>query len=166
MLNKVILTGNVGRAPKVCLTQEGKEIVTFYLATSQYWKDETGEWQSVTDWHHIAIFRESTIRWLKDVLKRGDSVYVEGKLTYHSWTDKYGQKLFSPHVVITNREGRVEYLRSSSFHNPVSQSSNLNSNLNVQNKLQPASLEAKRCSEQIDESVDVSAQEETQALSY
>jgi single-strand DNA-binding protein len=156
MLNKVILTGKVGRAPKVCLTQEGKELVTFSLATAQHWRDEEGEWQSATDWHHIAVFRGSTIRWLKDVLKSGDPLYVEGKLTYHSWIDKFGQKRLSSHVVITNRDGRVEYLRPSSFQNTTSQSPNLISNLDVQDKPQPVSLEAEHGSEQKDESVGLS----------
>lgn len=165
MLNKVILTGKVGRAPKFCVTQEGKELVSFSLATSVYWRDEAGEWQSATDWHHIAVFRESTIRWLKGVLKRGDPLYVEGKLTYHSWIDKFGQKRLSSHVVITNREGRVEYLRSSPFQNTVSQPPNLISNLNVQDTSQPASLEEESHSEQKNKSESTSLQiEPTKAL--
>ncbi len=169
MLNKVILTGKVGRAPKVCLTQQGKELVTFFLATSVYWRDEEGEWQSATDWHHIAVFRESTIRWLKDVLKSGDLLLVEGKLAYHPWIDKFGQKRLSSRVVITNREGRVEYLRPSPFQNTVSQPPNLVSNLNVQNTSQPVFLEAEDHSEQKDESEVYSfetSQENPQPLSH
>lgn len=170
MLNKVILTGKVGRAPKVCLTQAGKELVTFSLATSVHWRDEEGERQSATDWHHIAVFRESTLKWIKDVLKSGDPLYVEGKLTYHSWIDKFGQKRLSSHVVVTNREGRVEYLRPSSpFQHIVSQPPNLISNLNVQNTSQSAFLEAESLSEQKEESGVASfetSQENPQPLSY
>lgn len=108
MLNRVTLQGNIGRVPSIALTQDGREIASFSMATTQNWKDESGEWQSATDWHQITVFRESTIRWIKEILKRGDSVYVEGKLTYQQWTDKYGQPRRTPHVVIAGREGRVE----------------------------------------------------------
>lgn len=108
MLNRVTLQGNIGRVPSIALTQDGREIASFSMATTQNWKDESGEWQSATDWHQITVFRESTIRWIKDILKRGDPVYVEGRLTYQRWTDKYGQSRLIPHIVVTGREGRVE----------------------------------------------------------
>ena len=127
MLNRVILQGNIGRAPKISLTQEGKQMATFSLATTQNWKDEAGEWQSATDWHSIVVFRGPTIGWIKDVLKRGDPVYVEGKLTYHQWTDKFGQKRSTPHVVIVGREGCVRRLVSSVSNNNKAQPSNINS---------------------------------------
>ena len=111
MLNRVTLYGNIGRAPSIALTQDGREIASFSVATTQNWKDESGEWQSATDWHQITVFRESTIRWIKDILKRGDPVCVEGKLTYQQWTDKYGQSRRTSHVVVAGREGRVECLK-------------------------------------------------------
>ena len=108
MLNRVTLQGNIGRVPSIALTQGGREVASFSMATTQNWKDESGEWQSATDWHQITVFRESTIRWIKEILKRGDPVCVEGKLTYQQWTDKYGQPRRTSHVVIAGREGRVE----------------------------------------------------------
>ena len=111
MLNKVILKGNVGRAPKVFLTQEGKKIVSFSLATKISWKDKSGEWQSTTDWHRVTVFRKSTIRWIKDLLKQGDPVCVEGKLTYQHWIDKYGQPRLTSHVVVSGYGGKVESLK-------------------------------------------------------
>lgn len=112
MLNRVTLEGNIGLAPRISLTRDGGEMATFSLATSVRWKDGTGEWQSVTDWHCVIVFRESTIGWIKDILNRGDTVYVEGKLTYQQWTDTYGQARFTPRVVISAREGRIEVRRS------------------------------------------------------
>ena len=116
MLNRVTLQGNIGRVPSIALTQDGREVASFSMATTQNWKAclrEGGEpeWQSATDWHQITVFRESTIRWIKDILKRGDPVYVEGKLTYQQWTDKYGQPRRTSHVVVAGREGRVECLK-------------------------------------------------------
>ncbi|OJW46256.1 MAG: hypothetical protein BGO67_08545 [Alphaproteobacteria bacterium 41-28] len=112
MLNKVILQGNIGRTPKVWLTQEGREIATLSLATSSFWKDANGELQTCVEWHRVTVFRESTVTWIKNSLKKGDCIYVEGKLTYQQWTDKFGQSRYTPHVVVTGREGRIEYLRS------------------------------------------------------
>lgn len=147
MLNRVVLQGNIGRDPRVSLTQEGKEIVNFSLATTQHWKDKTGEWQSTTDWHNVSIFRESTVGWAKDVLKRGDSVYVEGKLSYNHWIDRDGKKRVTAHVCVAARDGKVQQLSRpdpiplSSNNNPsLPSNSNLNhhsgSDLNLQNKVQ------------------------------
>lgn len=113
MLNKVILMGNVGRSPHIFLTQEGREIANFSLATTVAWKDKEGEWQSATDWHQITVFRGSTVRWVKDLVKKGDTVYVEGKLVYQRWTDKYNHPRITAHVVVSSRGGKVEHLRSS-----------------------------------------------------
>ncbi len=112
MINKVILKGNVGKDPHVSLDQKGRQIATFSLATSTTWKDANGEWHQHVDWHQIVVFRESTARWIKDALKKGDAVYVEGKLTYHQKTDKFNQLRLIPNIVIAGFNGKVEQLRS------------------------------------------------------
>lgn len=112
MLNKIILLGNIGRTPKVGIDQNGREIATFSLATNTSWKATTGEWQKHTDWHHIIVFRESTVRWIKEIFKKGDTVYVIGRLTYHQWTDPYNQTQTTPSIVISGFEGIVEHIRS------------------------------------------------------
>lgn len=167
MFNRVILQGNTGRTPRLSLTQEGKEILTFSVATVSSWKDEAGEWVSTTDWHHIAIFRESTIKWLKNKLKRGDPVYIEGKLTYNSWIDKYGQKRVNSHVTIAGRDGHIVHLPSAVIR---SQSSNSNSNPTaqdnpVQDNPNSACLEEKLYSEQEECREDLSFEEEDIPLS-
>ena len=130
-MNKVILIGKVSRAPTTCLTQKRKEIATFFVETSHSWKDETGEWQAAIDWHQVSVFRESTVRWVKDVLKRGDPVSVEGKLSYQYWTDKFGQTRSTPHVVIARTEGKVEHFPFASNKNR-NQYFNLNSPLKIE----------------------------------
>lgn len=75
-MNKVILVGNVSRAPKTYLTHHGKEFTTFFVETTDSWRDEAGEWHSATDRHRISVFRESTVRWVKDVLKYGDPIFL------------------------------------------------------------------------------------------
>ncbi|MBP9777451.1 MAG: single-stranded DNA-binding protein [Alphaproteobacteria bacterium] len=120
MLNKVILRGHIGRDPEVKMTKKGRQIATFFLATRFSWKDEDGEWQIHTDWHRITIFRESTIGWVKNILKKGDMVDVEGRLSYHCWADKFQQRRFTTHVVIEDGQGRVEYLPRASQEEGVS----------------------------------------------
>lgn len=112
MINKVILKGNIGKKPHIALDQRGREIASFSLATNTKWKDGSGEWHQHVDWHQIVIFRDSTVRWIKDVLKKGDTVYIEGKLSSHNWTDKYNQPRTDSAVIIAGSEGKVEYLRS------------------------------------------------------
>lgn len=126
MINKVILYGTVGHAPEIFMTQDGREIATVSLATSQHWKDKTGECQSVTDWHRVTIFRESTVRWIKYSLRRGDKVYVEGKLTYQHWTDKQGKERRTAHVVISGADKfeRLNRPQSSLQHNELASEKN------------------------------------------
>lgn len=119
MINKVTLYGNVGRSPEVFLTQDGREIATFALATSVYWKDKIGEWQSATDWHRITVFREATVGWIKNSLRRGDKVFVEGKLTYHYWTDKLGKERRTAHVVVSGFGGKFERLSQASSYSQL-----------------------------------------------
>lgn len=110
-MNKIILKGNIGHAPRISLTQDGREIATFSLATSSSWKDETGEWQTHTDWHRIIVFRESTVGWIKDLLQKGDTIYVEGKLTYRQKKDKYNHSRLMPYIVISGSGGKLEHIR-------------------------------------------------------
>ena len=112
MLNKIMLTGNVGRTPKIWLTPDRREIATFPLAASKSWKDDFGKWQTYTDWHKITVFRESMVKWMKTSLNKGDKVYLEGKLTYHSWKDIHNQNRLTAYIVISGQHGCLEYLRS------------------------------------------------------
>ena len=134
-MNKVILIGKVSRAPKTYLTHHGKEYTTFFVETTHSWKAcprEGGEpeWHSAMDRHRVSVFPESSVWWVKDVLKCGDHVFLEGKLTYQHWTDKFGQSRFTPHVVIAREEGKVEHFLSTATKNRK-HPSNLNSNQNL-----------------------------------
>ena len=108
MRNSVTLEGRLGRHPDVFMTQKGRQIAKISLATSSTWKEETGEWQTKTSWHEIIIHRNSTIGWVKDVLKQGDLVCVEGRLSYHFWKDGYNQRRRKAQVVVSEHYGKVE----------------------------------------------------------
>lgn len=139
--------GNVGRCPHIFLTQEGKEIANFSLATTVAWKDKEGEWQSATDWHQITVFRDSIVRWVKDLVKRGDTVYVEGKLVYQRWTDKYNRPRITAHVIVSGQGGKVEHLRSS-------RSNSQNKSIKAETDQDaPLSNEASTCAKDMNEDV-------------
>jgi single-strand DNA-binding protein len=111
MLNRVILFGNLGRAPEFKKTQEGKDLAILSLATSFSWKGVDGEWNKHVDWHHVIVLNEPTVRWMQDVMRKGDPVYVEGKLMYKESVDKFGQKRAVANVVVGERGGRVRLMR-------------------------------------------------------
>lgn len=108
MINHVTLEGRLGREPDIFMTQQGRQIAKFSLGTSTTWKDETGEWQTKLHWHEIVVHRDSTIRWVKGVLKRGDLVHVEGRLSYHHWKDRHKQQRRKAQVIVSEHYGKVE----------------------------------------------------------
>ena len=112
MINRVILHGNVGNTPLYKKTQEGKKMISFSLATSFNWKGTDGEWNKHVDWHRVSVFKASTVRWLKDLLKKGDSIYLEGALRSFEQKNENGLRRMETHVVVTDREGLVEHIRS------------------------------------------------------
>ena len=101
-VNKVILIGNLGRDPEVRHLENGASVANFPIATSETYKDRnTGERISQTEWHNIVVWRG-----LADVaekyLKKGNSVYIEGKLKTRSWEDKEGNTRYTTEVVADN----------------------------------------------------------------
>mgnify|MGYP000078238509 CR=1 FL=1 len=109
-MNKVILKGTLGCDPKRYIIQDGGEIAAFILATHTLWKEPSEEWEKYTDWHQVIVFRKTTLKWMQDILKEGDPVYVEGKLSYHQWEDDYGQTRYNPYIIVLDQEGCVKQL--------------------------------------------------------
>ena len=102
-LNKVVLIGNLGRDPEFRSTNEGKEIATFSIATSDSWKDRlTGEKKEKTEWHRIVIFNEALVRVIKNYVKKGSKIYLEGSLQTRKWVDSSGQEKYSTEIVLQN----------------------------------------------------------------
>jgi single-strand DNA-binding protein len=100
-LNKVSLIGNLGKAPEVRSTQDGREIANLTVATSETWKDkQSGERREKTEWHRVTIFNEALVRVAKSYLDKGSKVYIEGQLQTRKWTDQAGQDRYSTEVVL------------------------------------------------------------------
>ena len=97
-VNKVILLGNVGRDPDVTFIEGNICVAKFNLATTEYYKDKTGNTQTQTEWHNIVLWRSLAELAIKN-LKKGSSVYLEGKLKTKTWEDKTGIKKQSTEIV-------------------------------------------------------------------
>lgn len=97
-VNKVILVGNLGKDPEVRHLEGGASVANFTLATTETYKDKTGNRQEQTEWHNIVVWRG-----LADVaekyLKKGMTIYIEGKLRSRSWDDKEGNKRYTTEIV-------------------------------------------------------------------
>lgn len=100
-LNKVTLIGNVGADPEVRSTNGGNRVATFSLATSRVWNDASGAKQEKTEWHRCVVWN-SKVSTLADIVeryvKKGDKLYVEGRIEYRQWQDKDGQTKYSTEI--------------------------------------------------------------------
>ena len=101
-LNKVLLIGRLGADPEVKQMVNGKSVARLSLATSNTWKDKnTGERKEKTEWHRVVIFNEGLVNVVKQYVKKGAQVYIEGQLTTRKWTDeKSGQEKYSTEIVL------------------------------------------------------------------
>jgi len=101
-LNKVLLIGRLGADPEVKQMVNGKSVARLSLATSNTWKDKnTGEKKEKTEWHRIVIFNEGLINVVKQYVKKGAQVYIEGQLTTRKWRDeKSGLDRYSTEVIL------------------------------------------------------------------
>jgi len=88
-VNKVILVGNLGRDPEMRYMPSGDAVANFSVATTDSWKDKNGQKQERTEWHRISMFGKLA-EIAGEYLKKGSSVYVEGRLQTREWTDKEG----------------------------------------------------------------------------
>jgi single-strand DNA-binding protein len=86
-VNKVILLGNVGKDPEIRSTPGGTMVASFTLATTDRQKDAQGNWQDRTEWHNLKAFNR-TAEIIRDYVKKGSKLYIEGKITTTSWEDK------------------------------------------------------------------------------
>jgi len=99
-VNKVILLGNVGKDPEIRSTPGGAIVANFTLATSDRFQDAQGNWQDRTEWHTLVAFKR-TAEIVRDYVKKGSKLYIEGKLQTRSWDDKEsGAKRYKTEVVV------------------------------------------------------------------
>ncbi len=100
-LNKVTLIGNLGNDPEIRSTTGGNRVANFSLATSRAWNNQQGEKQEKTEWHKCIVWNSKGSQ-LADIVeryvKKGDKIYVEGRIEYRQWTDKEGQTRYMTEI--------------------------------------------------------------------
>jgi single-strand DNA-binding protein len=98
-VNKVFLLGNVGKDPEIRATAGGMTVASFSLATADRAKDAQGNWADKTEWHNIVCFQR-TAEVVRDYVKKGSQLLIEGKIQTRSWDDKTsGEKKYKTEIL-------------------------------------------------------------------
>jgi single-strand DNA-binding protein len=97
-VNKVILVGNVGKDPEVRYLEGGSSVANFSLATTEFYKNKSGEKVSQTEWHNIVAWRHLA-ELSEKYINKGRQLYIEGRITTRSWEDKDGNKRYTTEIV-------------------------------------------------------------------
>lgn len=103
MANRVILIGRTGKEPELTFTQAGLAICKFTLATSESFKDKSGNRTERTEWHNVVAFGK-TGEIIREHIGKGQQIYIEGKIHYNKWQDKDGQNRISTEIVVDRFE--------------------------------------------------------------
>ena len=113
-VNKVILLGNLGADPETRYMPNGDAVATVRLATTETWKDRnSGEKREATEWHRVVFFRKLA-EIVGQYLKKGSSVYIEGRIRTRKWQDKDGQERYTTEIeaeemkMLGSRQGQGE----------------------------------------------------------
>lgn len=100
-VNKVILVGNLGKDPEVRYLDSGVAVANFSLATTENYKNKEGERVSQTEWHDVVLWR-GLAEVAEKYLKKGSSVYIEGKIKTRKWEDKEGNTRYKTEIMADN----------------------------------------------------------------
>jgi single-strand DNA-binding protein len=102
-VNRVILIGNLGKDPEIRNLEGGAKVANFPLATTESFKNRNGEKTEHTEWHNIVLWR-GLAEVSEKYLKKGNSVFIEGRIRTRSWDDKDGQKHYMTEIVADNMQ--------------------------------------------------------------
>ncbi|MDO8412701.1 MAG: single-stranded DNA-binding protein [Gallionellaceae bacterium] len=98
-VNKVILVGRLGKDPETRYMTNGEAVTNVSLATSENWKDKSGEKQEKTEWHNLVFYRRLA-EIAGEYLKKGSMIYAEGKITTRKWQDKEGKDRYTTDIIV------------------------------------------------------------------
>ena len=102
-VNKVILVGRLGKDPETRYMTNGEAVTNATLATSENWKDKSGEKQEKTEWHNLVFYRRLA-EIAGEYLKKGSQIYVEGKIQTRKWQDKEGKDRYTTEIVVNEMQ--------------------------------------------------------------
>jgi len=112
-LNKVQLIGHLGKDPEIRSFSNGGRIANLSVATSESWKDKsTGEKKEKTEWHRVTVSADGAVGFIEKYAKKGDSVYVEGKIETRKYADKDGVEKYSTEIAVKPFGGDFKILSS------------------------------------------------------
>ncbi len=97
-VNKAIIVGNLGSDPEIRTTSGGSRVATLSVATNRRWQGKSGEMQEDTQWHRVVVWNRLA-EIVEQYVKKGDRVYVEGRIQYRQWEDQQGQKRYTTEIV-------------------------------------------------------------------
>jgi single-strand DNA-binding protein len=127
-LNKVTLIGNVGRDPDIRTTQDGKEVASFTLATADVWRDKnTNEKKEKTEWHRIIVFPQNSVNFIKNNVRKGARLYVEGSLQTRKWQDQTNSDKYVTEILLQSYDSKLLLLSSPHNKDDPSYGSNTSS---------------------------------------
>ncbi|MDR0481189.1 MAG: single-stranded DNA-binding protein, partial [Gallionellaceae bacterium] len=98
-VNKVILIGRLGKDPETRYMTNGEAVTNVSLATSENWKDKSGEKQERTEWHNLVFYRRLA-EIAGQYLKKGSQVYAEGRIQTRKWQDKEGRDRYTTEIIV------------------------------------------------------------------
>ncbi|KPK80106.1 MAG: hypothetical protein AMS25_10330 [Gemmatimonas sp. SM23_52] len=120
-VNKAIIIGNLGNDPEIRTTPSGTRVATMSVATNRRWVSRTGENQEETQWHRVVAW-DKLAEIAEQYLKKGDRLFVEGRIQYRQWEDQNGQKRYSTEIVANDMvmlggrgEGAFELQKASTY---------------------------------------------------
>lgn len=102
-LNKVLLIGRLGQDPEKRVTPSGASVVNVSLATSDRFKDKTGNFQERTEWHRLVFWNRSA-EIVEQYCRKGSQLYIEGTLQTREWQDKDGNKRYTTEIMVRNMQ--------------------------------------------------------------
>jgi single-strand DNA-binding protein len=97
-LNKCMIIGNLGRDPEMRYTPSGQAVTQFTVATNRNYRDQQGEWQSETEWFRVVVWGQQAER-TAERLRKGNKVYVEGRIQTRQWEDQSGAKRYTTELI-------------------------------------------------------------------
>ena len=117
-VNKVILVGTLGRDPELTKTNGGASVCSFSIATNEKWTDKQGQKHEETEWHNLVLWNKNAEN-AAQYLKKGSSIYVEGKLKTRSWDDngtkKYKTEINVLSMQFLDKQGQQSQQQSGGF---------------------------------------------------
>ena len=121
-VNKVILVGRLGKDPETRYMTNGEAVTNVSLATSENYKDKSGEKQERTEWHNLVFYRRLS-EIAGEYLKKGAQIYVEGRIQTRKWQDKEGKDRYTTEIIVNEMKMLGSKTGSGSFEVVENQSS-------------------------------------------